>query len=319
LETAEGQRIESDFQAMGDYSLFGSCEVKPLARLLLRPGLRLSYNTKFAAPLIPSLNLKYELSEKITIRASYGRGFRAPSLKEIYLNFVDASHNVHGNPNLVAEQSDNFQAFVTVESKTKDKVIRFEPSLFFNSIRNMIDLARINSSNLQMMYINVNEFKSAGLSVNTEYRRPHYNLLAGYSFTARNSTLMQLAQSNSYFYANELRLNGMFCFKKQDLTVSVFYKYNGKLQTYQYNNTNEKLLLSYINAFSLLDASLSKNLINKHLNITLGSKNILNVKNVNANIATGVHAAGSNFALVGMGRSYFITLKYSIEKSKSKS
>jgi outer membrane receptor protein involved in Fe transport len=43
-------------------------------------------------------------------------GFRAPSLKEQYLFFVDGgTHNVQGNPNLTAETSSNWLASVAYQ------------------------------------------------------------------------------------------------------------------------------------------------------------------------------------------------------------
>ena len=62
---------------------------KPIDKLILKPGVRYAYNTTYKTPVIPSLNLKWMLNDEHTIRASYARGFRAPSLKELYFLFVD--------------------------------------------------------------------------------------------------------------------------------------------------------------------------------------------------------------------------------------
>ena len=37
------------------------------------------------------------------------KGFRSPSIKELYFEFVDVNHNILGNENLVPEDSDNLQ------------------------------------------------------------------------------------------------------------------------------------------------------------------------------------------------------------------
>ncbi|MEJ0033179.1 MAG: TonB-dependent receptor [Bacteroidota bacterium] len=44
------------------------------------------------------------------MRLAYGHGFRAPSLRELYFNFIDASHNIQGNPDLQAELSNSYNA-----------------------------------------------------------------------------------------------------------------------------------------------------------------------------------------------------------------
>ena len=92
---------------IGDYALFTSSEYKPINGLIIRPGLRYSYNTSYKSPLIPSLNLRYNRNDWI-FRTSYSSGFRAPSIKDLYFNFVDSNHDIQGNPNLTAETSHNF-------------------------------------------------------------------------------------------------------------------------------------------------------------------------------------------------------------------
>ena len=42
--------------------------------LVVRPAFRITYNNKYDAPIVPSLNFKYVI-ENTTFRASYGRGF----------------------------------------------------------------------------------------------------------------------------------------------------------------------------------------------------------------------------------------------------
>ena len=86
-EMAHGQRIAGKQQQMGDYALFTSAEIRIGEHGLIRPGLRYAYNTTYNAPLVSSLNLKYALptkkGDRWSMRASYARGFRAPSLKDI--------------------------------------------------------------------------------------------------------------------------------------------------------------------------------------------------------------------------------------------
>ena len=108
LESAEGKRIELKKQSITDYAIFSNIEWKYKENLVVRPGLRYAYNTNYKAPLIPSIHLKYKLKNSV-IRSSFAKGFRAPSLKEQYFNFVDINHNIVGNENLNAETSKNFQ------------------------------------------------------------------------------------------------------------------------------------------------------------------------------------------------------------------
>ena len=91
---------------------------------------RVAYNTKYESPITPSLNLKYEVKKTI-FRASYARGFRAPSLKELYLQFYDSNHQIEGNEELVAERSHNFNLNIILRADfVRDPLFLFTP--FFN-------------------------------------------------------------------------------------------------------------------------------------------------------------------------------------------
>ena len=57
----------------------------------------------------PKLNICYKPLRNLSLRAGYGMGFRAPTLKEKYYNFdMSGIWIVEGNPNLKAEVSHNF-------------------------------------------------------------------------------------------------------------------------------------------------------------------------------------------------------------------
>ncbi len=308
-ESTHGSKILNETQSVADYAVFGSFEYKPHNRITLRPGLRYSYNTRFDAPVIPSLNIKLDITSYLKLRASYSRGFRAPSLKEMYLAFVDPSHNVHGNPNLNAEKSENVQIFFSYEASKDKHVFRVEPGVYYNHIQNLIDLSLSNTSNMHATYINVGEFTGKGFMINTEYRTPIYYMQFGYVINGRHNAY---SPDESYFYNNEYRFNTGFTWPKKQTTFSFFYKFNGKFQTYQFNYMNNNVELGYINSFALMDATISQPLLNKRLHITIGAKNLLDIKDIRASMSGGVHQTNSGNALIAMGRIYFVALRFQL-------
>lgn len=311
-EYTEGGKIAGGHRSISDYNLFASSEIKARHNLVIRPGLRLIYNSRFNAPVVPALNIKWELSSQIKIRASYARGFRAPSLKELYLSFVDPSHNVYGNPNLKAETGDNIQVFTSYEITRQKHLFRIEPSVFYNHINNQIELARESGTTLKASYINVGWFSSVGLNLNTEYKTPVYSFQFGYGYAGRANSY---SPENKYYFSNEYRFNISYTHPKRQTSLALFYKYNGKVQAYQYQVFNNEVSLGYINAFQLLDASVTQPFWGKRFLCSAGMKNIFDVTNVQANLSGGVHQASSGNTMIAMGRTYFISIRFFISKN----
>jgi outer membrane receptor for ferrienterochelin and colicins len=78
-----------------------------LGRMLVTPGTRLSWSDRWGRFIAPRLAVLYRPQEHLAVRASLGRGFRAPDFKELYLSFVNdaAGYAVYGNPDLRPERS----------------------------------------------------------------------------------------------------------------------------------------------------------------------------------------------------------------------
>jgi outer membrane receptor for ferrienterochelin and colicins len=315
-ENGQGRRIENGMQTISDYNAFASAEFKHIKKVTLRPGIRVIYNTAYNAPIIPSLNVKYTPTSYLTLRASYGKGFRAPSLKELHLDFVDPSHNVQGNPNLNAETQNNYQTSATLEWSKFNHVFTVEPAFFYNDIRNKIDLVLQNASTLEARYENIGTFKNIGTNIATTYKAPRYSFTLGYAYTGIQNQLMQQQNTTPFFFTHELRANGSYEFKKPLFTLSVFYKRNGHMQNFVYDVNTGKITTGFISAFALLDVTLNKKFFDKKLVVTTGVKNVLDVTNIVASIPTGVHNTGTNAAAIAMGRSFFIALQYNLNFSK---
>ena len=102
-------RIDPEDVDRQRYALFVQDEWVPARdpRIVVLPGFRLDYDTYFGLYPTPRLSLMVVPNEKWTFRATYGRGFRAPSFREMFLLFANPSvgYTVRGNPNLRAETS----------------------------------------------------------------------------------------------------------------------------------------------------------------------------------------------------------------------
>ncbi len=88
--------------------------------------------------LTPKLNACYKPLRNLVLRAGYGMGFRAPSLKEKYYNFdMSGIWIVEGNPNLKPETSHNFN----VSAEYTKGHYNFTVSAYHNKVKNKLSTA----------------------------------------------------------------------------------------------------------------------------------------------------------------------------------
>ena len=309
VETGNGLRIKGANKQIGDYAAFASAEWKITERVTLRPGLRVSYNTSYNAPLIPSLHARWKMRNNWTARASWGRGFRAPSLKELYFYFVDINHNIQGNPNLKAERSDNFNVvFNVVQCGKKDlkKVFKFEISGFYNDIANLISLAIQNGGENAFTYINIDKFKTKGGQFLGEMTLNKVYFALGGALTRReNQFENQKLNANTW----ESRVITTYTnIAKSNIDFNVWYKYAGKQPGFV-KNENGSVTPTFIAAYSLADAGLSRRFWKNKINVSLGCKNLFDVRNVAAQLAGGAHASGENATAMATGRNFFTKIE----------
>lgn len=108
-------------------------------RLTVMPGLRSEFHTLYGESIAPRLALAYQATDRVTIRAGAGRGFRAPSAKELGFVFDHSffGYRVIGNRDLAPEKSWGVNADVTY-LPTKTSMIR--GSAYANWVEDLIDL-----------------------------------------------------------------------------------------------------------------------------------------------------------------------------------
>jgi outer membrane receptor for ferrienterochelin and colicins len=303
-ESGGGLRIKDKKQQIGDYAAFLSAEWHISENLTLRPGFRASYNTTYAAPVIPSVHVRYKLSDNWTARASYGAGFRAPSLKELHFYFVDINHNIQGNPNLKAEQSHNFSSVFNFKKAVgSDFVYKFEASGFYNSVKNLISLAVLNSAENIYSYINIDQFKTFGGQTFGEATLKNVNLGAGVAFTERQNIF-----SGQKFNANtwEFRANASVTnIGQTGIDANIWFKHAGKQPNFVQNNDGS-IAPNFIGAYNLADAGLSRKFLKNRLNTSFGVHNLFNVRNVDSQITGGnAHSGANNSTALATGRAIF--------------
>ncbi|MCK4748787.1 MAG: TonB-dependent receptor, partial [Bacteroidales bacterium] len=311
-EYGVGKRMKNGEEFIGDYALFSSLQWHPTGQFTFQPALRYSYNTKYKSPLTPSLNIKYQTGKTI-FRLSYARGFRAPSLKELYLNFYDSNHQIEGNDELVAERSHNYNLTITSNATPATRPVELKVKLFYNMINDRISLIQVDPDNpLHYKNANTDHFESVGgdLSVGVHPLR-YLSLDAGISYIGRKDSYYK---TEEFIYSTSAIGNINLKLWKNRISTSLFYKYSGKYPVHIYIS-DEEIALNYIESFHNMDLNMSVKLFRQQIRLSTGIKNLFDNTSLTGIGGSSGHGGGDGVSsLVGWGRTYFLGINYYFTK-----
>jgi outer membrane cobalamin receptor len=112
-------------------------ELKAFDCLNIVPVARLDYQTEFGSAFSPKLGVSYKPIDRLRLRASAGRSFRAPSLAELYLPDLQVNPYflLKANPGLKPEYIWGFDGGVDIKA---NEGLGFTVGAFFNSMDNLI-------------------------------------------------------------------------------------------------------------------------------------------------------------------------------------
>lgn len=311
IEHAGGMRISNGIRSVNDFGFFSSVEWSPDDNLKLRPGLRYAINSIYKTPLLPSLNVKYNINTSLLIRAAYGRGYRAPSLRELYFEFVDSNHKIYGNDKLKPEYSNHVDLYITKYSRGIHPV-EITAGAFFNDMNNQIAFMQSATDATVVTYLNVLKYKTIGFTAEQKSDWNDLSTRFGFTYTGRYNQLSEndTLSRRPFFFSPEVNINLGYQLSRAKLKLNLFYKYTGALKNYIGNDTNN-LSVGRLADFHWIDLTFSKAIV-KNLNITGGIKNLLNVQRLsNSSQSRGLHSGGASQPL-SYGRSYFLSINYTL-------
>ena len=110
--------------------------IQPHPRLSLSVGGRFNSHSRYGTAFVPRVGLLLRALPALRLRASWGQGFRAPDLGQLYFRFQNPAqfYQVIGNPNLDPERSTTLQMGFDYRIKR----FRLGGTYFRNDIRNLI-------------------------------------------------------------------------------------------------------------------------------------------------------------------------------------
>jgi len=162
-EDNSSDRISGGEQSTNLHSFFGQDQYKLNDVVSLIAGLRFDKHSNYGSEISPKLAFMHSPYQNFRVRINYGSGFRAPSFKELYMDFNHEAvgYRVFGNPSLKPERSQSFS--LNMEYWSNDDW-QTKATFFYNSIKDMIDYAFESQENFMVTYRakNVQKVKTWG-------------------------------------------------------------------------------------------------------------------------------------------------------------
>lgn len=304
-DMVRGGRIQSGKAESFEWAFFSKTELKLTTNLKGQIGIRIPYHSIYSAPLTPSLQLHFSKSPKLQYRASYARGFRAPSIKELFMEFIDSNHNIIGNSELDAEYSHAFNSsivFTPYQKNSKYVQIDLEASLQY--LNNKIELAQIENTT-NYTYFNISKAKYYGLNTTIDSKISNSSKVSiGWNIykTEFNESLKPSTFQNItllYKYTN----------LKYKFGGNINFKISPEITTQRFEN--DKLISVQQEPYELINLNMHKTLSKYNSTISFGMKNLMNVKNI-LSIGNGA-AHSSSESLISWGRTFFVNLKITLK------
>lgn len=150
----EGANLGKDLSEISDrttttYAGYVQDEWEINDDLLLIPAIRYDHHSDFGSKVTPRIGATYFLNDNSRFKLNWGKGFRAPSVSELYMDYTHMGVTTVGNPNLKPEESNNWDISYEAEANGNFGKITY----FNNKIDNMITTRTI--SNIYSEYYNI--------------------------------------------------------------------------------------------------------------------------------------------------------------------
>ena len=233
------------------------------------------------------------------IRLNYSRGFRTPSIKELYYNWYGHSPAIVGNQDLVPTTND----YISVSIQRFEQNQDFSIEVFYNNVIDMIGgtYIDVNDDGIdEYQYTNYNDIVFLGMNIHFNIKNKVdafkfvYNLTNGAS---DNQSALQLVSRHSF------RFNWLRNIIEKKIDISFNLKYSG-----------EKFILLGGERLILDDYILSDLMaiinLNKYFEFKFGYKNLFDYKDDRRLLESG-----SDFlSTYDPGRRFVLELKFNFDR-----
>ena len=157
--------------------LFAQDDIDITGALNVVAGMRLDVHSAYGAHLSPKVSVMYRL-RPLTFRLNYARGFRSPSLKELYIDWAVAWFTIRGDEHLRPETNNYLSGSVEFIRDHLDLSV----TGYYNRLKDKIDGVWREGQTVYQ-YVNVREAEISGAEVMARLRAGRHFIVSGaYSY-----------------------------------------------------------------------------------------------------------------------------------------
>jgi iron complex outermembrane receptor protein len=225
-------------------------------RLNINAGIRLQHSSQYGNVWVPQAGFIVKPLTDSSIKFSWGKGFRAPNLRELYLYMPR-------NPDLRPEHLWSYE--VELRKKLLNSRLDMGISFYFIDGKDMIQTQSINGRPLN---VNVGRFINKGFEIDCSYIiNRQWNLVANYSYLHTDTAVLYAPKNKLFAQMNYTP--GQWTFTAEAISVGGLLSDNTHTSDYAMINAKVAYKLTAKNAPVTLFAKFD-NINNKHYEVIYG-------------------------------------------------
>jgi|GEM_PF-662872 len=273
FDKLNSERITNKEQTL--YSIYAQDEWNTFSTLDIVLGTRVDYHNLWGSEVNPKFSALYKAIPDTRLRFSFGRGFRAPTLSNIYSVTSPVARGrfyLVGNKDLKPETSMGYQLGIEYEGFNN---MLMQVSFFHNRIENLIDSTPIDldyqgTGKKLLSYRNVASAITQGIELQVQ-AKIFRNLTGSLGYTYLQTEDRETGKELSLNPQNKFNTELQFSQPQIDLNLNLRAEFVGESFDDDENSVTN-------NSYTLLHFKVSKKLWQKHLETFLSVDNLLNQK-----------------------------------------
>lgn len=268
IENPDGSAVRVD-EDVDTFSAYGQDEITLGEALTLIGGLRYDNHSTFGDEINPKASVMGKLAEKTTLRASVGKAFKSPTIRQLYYSapYRHGSWYAQSNPDLKPETGIGYSA--SIEQWVFDDALMLNFGYFRNDVENMVvseDSGETYEGLPLRVYRNVDEAWTQGVEAMLRVC-PSGALSASLSYTYTASENRETGKDLTYVPEHTLTLVPAYDMQKFAMGTSAAISYVGRQYTDAANTAQ-------IDEHVVVDAKVYKDFAKKRARLSFEADNI---------------------------------------------